>query len=60
MDFAPTAKVSALRRKLTEFMERFVYPNERTKRRGCAPNWAPCNPTQPAAFLAESADEESH
>src|SRR3972149_4413913 len=30
MDFAPTAKVSALRQKLADFMERFVYPNERT------------------------------
>ncbi|MBI2154290.1 MAG: acyl-CoA dehydrogenase family protein, partial [Candidatus Rokubacteria bacterium] len=30
MDFAPAAKVSALRQKLTEFMERFVYSNERT------------------------------
>src|SRR3990170_2955281 len=30
MDFAHTAKVSALRQKLAEFMERFVYPNERT------------------------------
>src|SRR3970282_1997951 len=30
MDFAPTAKVGALRQKLAEFMERFVYPNART------------------------------
>src|SRR3989337_3450230 len=30
MDVAHTAKVSALRQKLAEFMERFVYPNERT------------------------------
>ncbi|MFQ5830528.1 MAG: acyl-CoA dehydrogenase family protein [Candidatus Methylomirabilia bacterium] len=30
MNFTPTAKVNALREKLTEFMERVVYPNERT------------------------------
>ncbi|MBI4588051.1 MAG: acyl-CoA dehydrogenase family protein [Candidatus Rokubacteria bacterium] len=30
MDFAPTAKVNALRQRLVEFMERLVYPGERT------------------------------
>src|SRR3990172_6104834 len=30
MDFAPSAKVGALRQKLAAFMERFIYPNERT------------------------------
>ena len=29
MDFTPSAKVTELSAKLTEFMERFVYPNER-------------------------------
>ncbi len=30
MDFAPTPKVKALEERLTAFMSRFVYPNERT------------------------------
>lgn len=30
MDFAYTDKVNALRNQLTEFMERYVYPNEKT------------------------------